>query len=148
MLDDKIKKNPSLRGRHPRPWFELGDNHPLHDEYGAFLRAKMQTPMLAGAPPPTFPGNKPLDLELQLQWRRDLDKYTKYMMDMILPWCTKNDHLMEFERTGDGFLQLIHEWDRKSAALINQMRFRFLHNIMCSQHRSSQNETAAGAWHE
>jgi hypothetical protein len=45
------------RGRKPRPGFELGSDHLLYAV--GVIRTKMCTPMLAGAPPPSFPGNRP-----------------------------------------------------------------------------------------
>jgi hypothetical protein len=45
------------RGRKPRPGFELGSDHLLYAV--GVIRMKMCTPMLAGAPPPSFPGNRP-----------------------------------------------------------------------------------------
>jgi len=59
-LQDKAtpsKNTMSDRGRKPRPSFLLGVNHPLYSSHVAVIRMKMCTPMLAGAPPPKFPGN-------------------------------------------------------------------------------------------
>ncbi len=44
-------------GRKPRPTFPLGINHLLYTSHVGVIQMKMCTQMLAGAPPPKFPGN-------------------------------------------------------------------------------------------
>ena len=59
-LQDKAtssKNTTNDRGQKRRPTFLLGLNHPLYSSHVGVIRMKMCTPMLAGAPPPKFPGN-------------------------------------------------------------------------------------------
>jgi hypothetical protein len=53
------KTTESTRGRRPRIGFDLGEGHPLYASHQGFIRTKMRTPILAGKPPPRFPGNMP-----------------------------------------------------------------------------------------
>ncbi len=46
------------------------------------IRMKMCTPMLAGAPPPKFPGNQPIKDESHIsKWITDMKYYAKYLID-------------------------------------------------------------------
>jgi hypothetical protein len=48
---------------------------------------KMCTPMLAGAPPPKFPGNRPIKDEPCIsKWITDMKYYAKYLIDLCVPW--------------------------------------------------------------
>jgi hypothetical protein len=85
-LQDKsssAKKSDKSRGRKPRPSFQLGSGHPLYAFHVGVIRMKMCTPMLAGAPPPKFPGNQPIE---------DESRISKWITDMIL--CRILDQLM------------------------------------------------------
>jgi hypothetical protein len=59
-LQDKsslAKKSDDSQGHKPRLGFQLGSGHPLYASHVGVICMKMCTPMLAGAPPPKFPGN-------------------------------------------------------------------------------------------
>ncbi len=75
-LQDKAtpsKNTMSDRGRKPRPSFLLGVNHPLYSSHVAVIRMKMWTPMLAGTPPPKFPGNRPNHDESRIHiWNKEI----------------------------------------------------------------------------
>jgi hypothetical protein len=60
------KNTKNDRGRKPRPTFLLGLNHPLYSSHVGVIRMKMCTLMLAGAPPPKFPGNRSIDDESRI----------------------------------------------------------------------------------
>jgi hypothetical protein len=51
------KNTKNDHGRKLRPTFLLRLNHPLYSFHVGVICMKMCTPMLAGAPPPKFPGN-------------------------------------------------------------------------------------------
>jgi hypothetical protein len=126
------------RGRKSRPGFQLGSSHPLYASHVGVIRMKMCTPMLAGTPPPQFPGNRPIDNEsLNSKWNTNMMYYTKYLMNMCVPW--KNKSLPFFERTPKGFCALINRWNSKSATFIERQRFRFLSNFMSKGHRNNHN---------
>jgi hypothetical protein len=108
---------------------------------------KMCTPMLAGAPPPQFPGNRSIDNEsLISDWNTNMKYYTKYLMDLCVLWM--NESLPFFERTPEDFCALVNRWNSKSATFIQRQRFRFLSNLMLKGHQNSHNETAATAWQQ
>jgi hypothetical protein len=50
-------KSTKDHGCNPRPNFFQGTNHPLYSSHVGVIRMKICSPMLAGAPPPKFPGN-------------------------------------------------------------------------------------------
>ncbi len=59
-LQDKaasFKNTKDDRGHKLMPSFLLGPNYPVYSSHVGVICMKMCTPMLAGAPPPKFPGN-------------------------------------------------------------------------------------------
>ncbi len=65
-------------------------------------------------------------------------------MDLCVPWM--EDSCPLFERLKSGFCSLINEWNKISATIIEQQRFRVLSNLMKKGYWSSHNEVAASAW--
>jgi hypothetical protein len=106
---------------------------------------KMCTPMLAGAPPPKFPGNQPIKDESRIsKWINDMKYYTEYLIDLCVPWS--DESFPSFERSAKGFCLLIHAWSSKSLTFIERQRYCFLSKFMSKGHQSSHNKTAATAW--
>ena len=127
-LQDKATPSKNTKndcGQKLRPSFLLGVNHPLYSSDVAVICMKMCTPMLAGAPPPKFPGNRPIDDdESRIHiWDRDMKYYSKYLIDLCVPWSGESRLL--FERSATGFCLLVNEWNRKSATFIERQRYRF-----------------------
>jgi hypothetical protein len=59
---------------------------------------KMCTPMLAGAPPPKFPGNQLIDDESRIHtWDIQMRYYSKYLIDLCVPWSDESGLLFEGE---------------------------------------------------
>jgi hypothetical protein len=111
-------------GRKPRPTFPLGINHPLYTSYVGVIQMKMCTPMFARAPSPKFPGNRPTKDESSiLEWNKNMIYYSRYLMDLCVPWLEESSPL--FERSMSGFFSLINEWDKKSATFIEHQPFVF-----------------------
>jgi hypothetical protein len=134
-------------GRKPRPTFPLGINHPLYTSHVGVIRMKMCTPMFAGAPPKKFPGNQPTKDESSiLKWNKNMIHYSRYLIDLCVPWLEKFSPL--FERSMIGFCSLINEWNKKSATFIECQHFRVLSNFITKGYQSSHNETAASAWQQ
>jgi hypothetical protein len=108
---------------------------------------KMCTPIFAGAPHPKFPRNKPTKDESTIsKWNKEMNYYSKYLMDLCVPWM--EDSCPLFERSTSGFYSLINEWNKTSATFIEQQRLRVLSNFMKKGYRSSHNEVAASAWQQ
>ncbi len=121
------------QGRKPRPGFELGSDHPLYASHVGVICMKMCTTMLAGAPPPSFPGNQPIKEEsLVSKWNTDMKYYAKYLIDLCVPWTDKS--LPSFERTPEGFCALVNTWNSKSATFIERQHFGFLSRFMSKKH--------------
>ena len=72
--------------------------------------------------------------------------YSKYLMDLYVPWM--EDFSPLFERSTSGFCSLINEWNKTSATFIEQQHFHVLSNFMTKGYWSSHNETAASAWQQ
>jgi hypothetical protein len=105
---------------------------------------KMCTPMFAGAPPPKFPGDRPTKDESSiLKWNKNMIYYSRYMIDLCVPWLEKSSPL--FERSTSGFCSLINERNKTSATFIECQCFCVLSNFTMKGYRSSHNETAASA---
>lgn len=104
--------------------------------------------MLAGAPPPKFPGNRPIDDDESRihTWDIEMKYYSKYLIDLCVPWSDESELL--FERSAKGFCELVNTWNRKLATFIERQRFHFLSNFMSKGNRSSHNEIAATAWRQ
>ncbi len=103
--------------------------------------------MLAGAPPPKFPGNRPIDDESRIHtWDIEMKYYSNYLIDLCVPWSDESELLIE--RSAKGFCKLVNTWKRKSATFIEHQRFRFLSNFMSKGNRSNHNEIAATAWRQ
>jgi hypothetical protein len=103
---------------------------------------KMCTPMLAGTPPPKFPRNRPTQDESRIHtWDTDMKYYSKYLIDICVPWSDESKLL--FERSAKGFCLLVNAWNRNSATFIEGQRYCFLSNFMSKGHRSSHNEIAS-----
>ncbi len=108
---------------------------------------KMCTPMFAGAPPPKFPGNRPTKDESSIsKWNKDMIYYSRYLMDLCVPWLEESSPW--FERSTIGFCSLINKWNKKSATFIEHQRICVLSNYMAKGYWSSHNETAASAWRQ
>ncbi len=107
----------------------------------------MCTPMFAGAPPPKFPGNQPTkDESFILEWNKNMIYYSRYFIDLCVPWLEKPSPL--FKRSTSGFCSLINDWNKKSATFIKCQHFCVFSNFITKGYRSSHNETAASAWQQ
>ncbi len=134
-------------GRKPRPTFPLAIKHPLYTSHVGVICMKMCTPMFAGAPPPKFPENRPTKDESSiLEWNKNMIYYSRYLIDLCVPWLKKSSPL--FERSTSGFCSLINERDKKTATFIERQCFRVLSNFITKRYWSSHSETAASAWQQ
>ncbi len=107
----------------------------------------MCTPMFARAPPPKFPGNGPTKDESSIyKWKKEMIYYSRYLMDLCVPWLEKSSTL--FERSTNRFCSLINAWNKKSATFIECQHFSVFSNFMTKGYQSSHNETAASAWQQ
>jgi hypothetical protein len=101
--------------------------------------------MFAGAPPPKFPENKPTKDESTIsKWNKNMNYYSKYLIDLCVPWM--EDSCSLFERLTSGFCSLINEWNKTSATFIEQQHFCVLSNFMTKGYWRSHNKVAASAW--
>ncbi len=128
--------NKSLKdyGLKPRPTFPLGINHPLYTSHVGVIQMKMCTPMLAGSPPLKFSGNRPTKDESSIsKWNKDMIYYSRYLMDLCVPWLEESSPLIE--RSKSGFFSLINEWNKKSVTFIERQRFCVLSNLMTKGYR-------------
>ncbi len=101
-------KSSKDRGHKPRPTFPLGINHPLYTSHVGVIRMKMCTPMFARASPLKFPGNQPTKDESSIsKWNQDMIYYSRYLMDVCVPWLEESSPL--FERSMSGFCSFINE---------------------------------------
>jgi hypothetical protein len=107
----------------PRPTFSLGINHPMYTSYVGVVQMKMCMPMFARAPLPKFPGNQPTrDESFILEWSKNMIYYSRYLMDLCVPWLAVSPPF--FERSTSGVCSLINEW-KKLQLLLNINVFVF-----------------------
>jgi hypothetical protein len=84
--------------------------------------------MFAGAPPPKFSGNQPTEDESSIfKWNKDMIYYSRYLMDLCVPWLEESSPM--FERSISGFCFLVNEWNKKSATFLELQRFCVLSNL-------------------
>ncbi len=103
--------------------------------------------MLAGAPPPKFPDNRPTKDESSIsKWKKDMIYYSRYLLDLCVPWWEESSPL--FEQFANGFCSLINARNKKTATFVERQRFCVLSDFMTKGHWSSYNETAASAWRQ
>jgi hypothetical protein len=106
---------------------------------------KTCTPMLARAPLRKFPGNRPTkDESSTSKWNNEMIYYSRYLVDLCVPWSEESFPL--FENSSNGFCFLINAWNTKSATFIERQQFRVLSDFMTEVYWSSYNKTAASAW--
>jgi len=130
------------RRRPRRPRFDLGVTHPLFKSHQGVIRMKMHTAILAGRPPPAFPGNKPKGSDADTKsWQVQMEYFSKYMLDLLVPWNESSNTC--FSRDANGFISMSKNWNSSKASLINRQRYQYLSNIMNKSHRSSRNATIA-----
>ncbi len=102
---------------------------------------------ICGGTTPKIPGNKPTKDESTIsKWNKEMNYYSKYLIDLCVPWM--EDSCPLFERSTSGFCSLINEWNKTSATFIERQRFRVLSNFMKKGYRSSHAEVAASAWQQ
>jgi hypothetical protein len=112
------KNTKNDRGQKPRPTFLLGLNHPLYSSHVGVICMKMCTPMLAGASPPKFPRNRPTDDETRIHTcDMEMKYYSKYLIDLCVPWSDESRLL--FERSATGFCNLVNAWNKKLQPSLN-----------------------------
>ncbi len=136
-------------GRKHRPGFQLGSGHPLYASHVGVICMKMCTPMLAGAPPPKFPGNRSIEDESGIsKWITVMKYYTEYLINICVPWLDESSP--SFERSAEDFcfLVLVHAWSSKSATFIEHQCFCFLSNFMSKGHQSNHKKTVATVWRQ
>ncbi|KAK3289325.1 hypothetical protein CYMTET_3224 [Cymbomonas tetramitiformis] len=73
----------SRRGRPVNGVFNFHPDHPLHDTHVQRIRSKFKCPILAGGPPPRYPGPR---LVGNKAWMKKAEKYSSYMLALIKPW--------------------------------------------------------------
>ncbi len=111
-------------GCKPRPTFPLGIDHPLYTSHVRVIQMKMCTPMFAGASPPKFPENRPTKDELSIyKWNKDMIYYSRYLMDLYVPWLEESSPL--FERSTSGFCILMNDGTSHQQLLLNDNVFVF-----------------------
>ncbi len=59
--------------------------------------------------------------------------YSRYLVDLCVPWLEELPPL--FERSMSGYCSLINEWNKTSATFIERQRFRVLSNFMTKGYR-------------
>ena len=62
----------------------FADGHPLKDTHIQQIRSKHVCPVLAGGPPPSYPG--PSIPGRGAQWRKKADAFARYILTLFKPW--------------------------------------------------------------
>jgi hypothetical protein len=146
--DDYVLLGGKKVGRSKREGFDLGEKHPLYDSHEGVIRCKMLNPILAGKPPPSYPGPIPKsDDKTPLVWFRNSDDFAKYIIDLMVPWPESGDNSI-FDRNYRGLLRVCELWSSEKASLVSRLRYQYITNLISKSHRSSFNEMTVSAWRE
>ena len=83
-VDDGTTSTTTRRGRQSNKTFLFDEGHPLFRLYRQQLRSKQATPILAGYPPPSYPGDMtvPSTRLLRNEWK----KFATYYLTAFCPW--------------------------------------------------------------
>jgi hypothetical protein len=127
----------SRRGRPARRGFPFSSAHPLARTHKGFIRAKMLTPVLGGAPPPTWKNPARDGI------RKGNDVLAQYLLCSFTAWGAYGP---TWAQDTSGLLQLCDAWDRASAPLLNRQRCRHIRNVMKKVYQNSYNEQVATDW--
>jgi len=77
-----LETDPTTPGRHKNKTFPFDARHPLAESHEQRLRSKQHVPVLAGAPPPPYPGTR----KNTKIWNAAAQRYAEYMLSAFVPW--------------------------------------------------------------
>jgi hypothetical protein len=83
-VDDGTTSTTTRRGRQSNKTFLFDEGHPLFRLYRQQLRSKQATPILAGYPPPSYPGDMTVPSTRLI--RNDWKKFATYYLTAFCPW--------------------------------------------------------------
>ena len=79
---DEDYENHDLHGRHKNKTFAFDPRHPLFETHEQHLRSKQFVPILAGVPPPCYPGL----YQKSSIWNAAALRFAEYVLCAFVPW--------------------------------------------------------------
>ncbi|OWZ12366.1 hypothetical protein PHMEG_00014489 [Phytophthora megakarya] len=121
----KVAHGSQLKRRPPRVGFCFASSHPLYCTHRGYIRAKMLTPILGGAVPPTWKNGQANSKD-----DKQCDYLARYVLCTFTPWG-KHGPVWPFDITG--LQDLCTAWDRHTAPLIDRQRCRYIRNPLTGE---------------
>jgi hypothetical protein len=153
-VDDQISNvctdnsSPSeKKGRKRNETFDLDQRHPLHTTHTQRLRSLQQTPVLAGGPPPRYPGPRPANKTKN--WLKQADKYACYI---IIAFCPLNIQtlLPNFDPTWIGLVEFMKQLNgdggKRAPTFLERSRDELIQNVTRNLSINSKNKRMMTVW--
>ncbi|ETL87136.1 hypothetical protein L917_13592 [Phytophthora nicotianae] len=111
--------------------------HLLYPHYEGCIRAKFKTPMLGGAPLPSYTATR--------AYKTKMNNLARLLLATFTPW-TSPTNTPEFELSTTGLQNLCQLWDNHAATFLQRQRHRSFANILKRGHRSSSSGRTYSYW--
>ena len=135
------------KGRKRNETFDFDNRHPLHATYTQRLRSLQQTPVLAGGPPPRYPGPRPLNPSKNLL--KQADQYACYIMTAFCPWNVQT-LLPNLDPTWMGLREFMRQLNgdggKRSPTFLERSRDKLIQNVTQNLSVNSKNKRMMTAW--
>lgn len=135
------------KGRKRNETFYFDNRHLLHATYTQRLRSLQQTPVLAGGPPPRYPGPRPLNPSKN--WLKQADQYACYIMTVFCPWNVRT-LLPNLDPTwmglGEFIRQLNGDGGKRESTFLERSRDLLIQNVTHNLSINSKNKRMMMAW--
>ena len=125
---------PVVRRRRKNSTFQFAEGHPLRGTHIQKLRSKIQCPILAGGPPPKYPG--PNVGSRSAHWKKKANAYARYMLTAFNPWDINNGSAWNYSQHStawDAFCEMCCKLDpvpgTTVATFIDVCRFCVICNV-------------------
>ena len=125
---------PAIRRRRKNCTFQFAEGHPLRGTHIQKLRSKFQCPILAGGPPPKYPG--PNVGARSAQWKKKANAYARYMLTAFNPWDINDGSAWNYtvhSTAWDAFCEMCRRLDpvpgTAVATFIDKCRFSIICNV-------------------
>ena len=137
---------PAMHGRHKNKKFPFNARHPLFDTHEQRLRSKQFVPILAGAPPPIYPGVP----NMSNLWKSAAKQYAEYMLCAFVPWDLETMAPPMF-LTWENFCTWADQHTQKTENtsanhFIENCRFNIVQNISRNMRVSSEQKKLIVQW--
>jgi len=142
-------------GRIPNAFYLFPPEHALSTQRCMALRSKFKCPILAGGPPPKYPGLARQDGNAV--WQARADRFALYMLTLLVPWCIETgvpsclvDPATLLPYPDKTSWEIFCDWARDArspdASFVQKARLQYCENVGTGLSVSSKKKMAMAAW--